>query len=172
MISQNDPRERKTVVERKNRLDGTSQDFLCDRLLIERGKRAVLRYTWTKELRVPGTDLVVPKGGFTISQYWADRPYNLYHFLSAPGPARPRTIAYYCNVISATSIADDLVSYDDLVVDVLIDPSGAALVLDEDELPADLPPPQRLVINKALEELTGNTRRLAAEFERETRRWL
>ena len=29
-----------TIVERKNRLDGTSEDFLCDRLLIEPGKRA------------------------------------------------------------------------------------------------------------------------------------
>ena len=160
-----------TVVERKNRLDGTSEDFLCDRLLVEPGKRAVLRYAWTKEVRIPGTDLVVPKGGFTISHYWIDRAYNLYHFLSAPETG-PRTLGFYCNVVGATTISDDLVSYDDLVVDVLIDPSGAALVLDEEELPADLPSPQRIVINRALEELTGNSRRLAVEFERETRRWL
>jgi len=160
-----------SIVERKNRLDGTSEDFLCDRLLIEPGKRAVLRYTWTRELRVPGTDLVVPKGGFTISHYWTDRAYNLYHFLSAPETGA-RTLGFYFNVVGGTTISDDLVSYDDLVVDVLIDPSGAALVLDEEELPPDLPSPQRVIINKALEELTGNSRRLAVEFERETRRWL
>ena len=159
-------------MERKNRLDGTVEDFLCDRLLIEPGKRAVLRYTWTKELHVGGTDLVVPRGGFTVSHYWADRPYNVYHFLSAPEPGGPRTLAYYCNVIGATAIADDLISYDDLVVDVLIYPSGSAVVLDEEELPADLPSPQRAIINKALEDLTGNSRRLAVEIERETRRWL
>lgn len=159
-----------SIVERKNRLDGTVEDFLCDRLLIEPGKRAALRYTWTAERHIMGTDLVVPKGGFTISHYWTDRAYNVYHFLSAP-PA-PHTLGYYCNVVAATTIREDLVSYDDLVVDVLIDPSGGALVLDEEDLPADLAPSYRAVINKALEELTGNSRRLAVEIERESRRFL
>jgi hypothetical protein len=161
-----------SVLERKNRVDGTSEDFLCERLLLEPGKRAVLRYTWTKERRIADTDLVVPQGGFTISHYWTDRPYNVYHFLSAPEAAGPRTLGYYCNVVAATTISDALISYDDLVVDVLIDPSGAALVLDEEDLPADLAPAHRAVINKALEELTGNSRRLAVGFERESRRFL
>ena len=160
------------VVERKNRLDGTFEDFICDRLLIEPGKRAVLRYTWTRERRITGTDLTVPAGGCTISHYWVDRAYNVYHFLSAPEPGGPRTLAYYCNVVGATTIADDLISYDDLVVDVLIHPSGSALVLDEEELPPDLPSPQRIVINKALEDLTTNARRLAFEVERESRRFV
>lgn len=171
-MSQNDLGDGTRVLERKKRLDGTVEDLLCDRLLIEPGKRAVLRYTWTAERRIGETDLVLPKGGFTISHYWTDRAYNVYHFLSAPQPDGPRTLAYYCNVVAATTVADDLVSYNDLVVDVLIDPSGSALVLDEEELPSDLPPPQRAIINKALEELTGNSRRLAVEIERETRRWL
>ncbi len=171
-MMQNDLPKRTSIVERKNCLDGTFEDFVCERLLIEPGKRAVLRYTWQKELRVADTDLVVPKGGFTVSHYWADRAYNVYHFLSAPQPGGARTLGYYCNVVAATTIAQDLVTYDDLVVDVLIDPSGSALVLDEEELPADLPPPQRAIVNKALEELTGNSRRLAAEIERESRRFL
>ena len=155
------------IRERKNRLDGTREDFMCDRLLIEPGKRAVLRYRVTRELRVSTTDLVIPAGGFTISHYWTDRSYNVYHFFSPEG----RTAAYYCNVVAATTIAADLVTYDDLVVDVLIDPSGSALVLDEDDLPTDLAPAYRAVINKALEELTTNGRRIAAEIERESRRY-
>jgi predicted RNA-binding protein associated with RNAse of E/G family len=158
------------IVERKNRLDGTTEEFVCERLLLEPGKRAVLRYTWRKARRIAGTDLVVPQGGFTISHYWTDRTYNVYDFRSAPPDTRP--LGYYCNVVAATTIAEDLVSYDDLVVDVLIDPSGSALVLDEEDLPADLAPAYRSVINKALEELTGNSRRLAAEIERESRRFL
>jgi protein associated with RNAse G/E len=118
----------------------------------------------------------VPKGSFTIGHYWVDRPYNVYHWvrpetLRAQGPLRQgprRTIAYYCNVVSATTIAEDLVSYDDLVVDVLIDTAGSAMVLDEDDLPSDLPSPMRAVINRALEELTGNSRRIAAEIERQS----
>jgi predicted RNA-binding protein associated with RNAse of E/G family len=103
----------------------------------------------------------------TISHYWTARRYNVYHWIHDG-----RTIAYYCNIVGATTIAEDLVSYEDLVVDVLIEPSGASLVLDEDDLPDDLPSAKRVAVNRALEELTGQTRRIAAEIERESRRYL
>jgi predicted RNA-binding protein associated with RNAse of E/G family len=151
------------VVERKNRLDGSHVDFVCERLLLEPQRRAVLRYVVDRDWHIEGADLVVPRGTVTIAHYWAERPYNVYHWRAAD-----RTLAYYCNVVSATSIEADQVSYDDLVVDVLIDPSGSALVLDEEDLPPDLAPSQRAVIARALEQLTGASRRLAVEIERES----
>jgi hypothetical protein len=154
------------TLERKIRLDGTTDDFLCDRLLIEPGERAVLRYVLDRDWQVAGV-LTVPRGSVTISHYWSARPYNVYHWIH-----EGRTLAYYCNIVGATTIADDLVSYEDLVVDVLIEASGASLVLDEDDLPDDLPSVQRGVVNRALEELTGQSRRIAAEVERESRRYL
>jgi predicted RNA-binding protein associated with RNAse of E/G family len=164
-MMQNGRGERMKVLERKVRLDGTTEDFLCDRLLLDPGKRAVLRYELDRDWNVAGV-LVVPRGTLTISHYWIDRPYNVYHWLSAG-----RTIAYYCNVVASTVITEQLVSYDDLVVDVLIDPSGSSLVLDEEDLPVDLAPPRRIVIGRALEELS-QSKRIAAEIERETRRLL
>src|SRR5258706_12847414 len=71
-----------SIVERKNRMDGTSEDFVCDRLLIEPGKRAVLRYVVDRDRHIEGADLIVPKGTATIAHYWTDRPYNVYHWLS------------------------------------------------------------------------------------------
>lgn len=148
------------------RLDGSSEEFLCERLLLEPGKRAVLRYRVDREWRIAGGALVVPAGSVNLAHYWMDRPYNVYQFMAAG-----RTLAYYCNVAEPTVIREDLVEYLDLAVDVLIRPSGEALVLDEDELPPDLAPARRKHIAKAVEELTSGPRRLAASIEEQAKRF-
>ena len=155
------------MLERKIRLDGTHDDFMCERLLLEPGKRAILRYRVDREWRVAGGALVVPKGAQNLAHYWMDRPYNVYQFT-----AGGRTLAYYCNVAEPTAIREDLVEYLDLAVDVLIRPSGEALVLDEDELPPDLAPARRKHIAKAVEELTSGPRRLTSQLEEASRRFL
>ncbi len=124
----------------------------------------MLRYVVDQDRRIEAAGLVVPAGTVTIAHYWVDRPYNVYHWLTGG-----TTIGYYCNVVAATVVSEGLVTYDDLVVDVLIAPSGAALVLDEEDLPPDIAPAYRALINRALEELTGNSRRLAVEIDRESR---
>lgn len=152
-----------TITERKTRLDGSTSDFTCEVLRLDPGKRAVLRYVSDREWVIANTDLRVPPGTVTVGHYWADRPYNVYHWLLGG-----RTLAYYCNVVSRTTIEDGLVGYTDLVVDVLLRPSGAAEVLDEEELPVDLAPEHRLAIAKALEVLIANPRALMREIESET----
>ncbi len=139
-------------------------DFACEALLLEPAKRAVLRYVLDREWTVGDPPLHLRPGMLTIAHYWIDRPYNVYHWLDAG-----RTLAYYGNVGETTEITQAVVAYTDLVVDVLLHPSGATEILDEDELPAHLEPAHRLTIAKALEALITNPRRLAAEIERETR---
>ena len=139
---------------------------MCERLLLEPGKRAILRYRVDREWRVADGALVVPAGSVNLAHYWMDRPYNVYQFM-----AGGRTLAYYCNVAEPTAIREDLVEYLDLAVDVLIRPSGEALVLDEDELPPDLPSERRKYIAKAVEELTSGPRRLISLLEDEARRF-
>jgi protein associated with RNAse G/E len=148
------------VLERKVRLDGTHEEFMCERLLLEPAKRAILRYRVDREWRIADGALVVPAGSVNLAHYWMDRHYNVYQFM-----AGGRTLAYYCNVAEPTAIREDLVEYLDLAVDVLIRPSGEALVLDEDELPPDLAPERRKYIARAVEELTSGPRRLAAQIE-------
>lgn len=154
---------RTTITERKTRLDGSTTEFACEPIVLEPGRRAVLRYVSDREWAIAGTDLRVPAGTVTVAHYWIDRPYNVYHWLVGG-----RTLAYYCNVVTDTRIEPDLVAYTDLVVDVLLRPSGAADVLDEDELPEDLDPAHRLAIAKALEVLIANPRFLIREIEQET----
>ncbi len=152
-----------TITERKTRLDGSVTEFLCEPLDIDPGKRAVLRYVSDRERRIEGTDLRAPAGTVTVAHYWVDRPYNVYHLR-----VEDRTLAYYCNLVADTTVEPALVSYTDLIVDVLLRPSGAAEILDEDELPDDLAPAYRIAIAQALEVLIANPRFLIREIERET----
>jgi predicted RNA-binding protein associated with RNAse of E/G family len=155
---------RTTITERKTRLDGSIVEFVCERLLVEAGRRAVVRYVTTEDRALEGTDLVLREGTITVGHFWTDRPYNVYHWLDSG-----RTVGMYVNISADTQISAEVVSYRDLVVDVLIRPSGALEVLDEDELPPTLEPRWRIAIAKALETCVTEARRLTAEIERETR---
>lgn len=152
------------IIERKIRLDGSVSEYHCERLALEVRRRAVLRYVMDREWVIGDTGVVLRPGQITIAHYWSDRPYNVYHWLDGV-----RTIAYYCNVASDTMIHEDVVSYQDLVVDVLVRPSGETIVLDEEELPTDLAPARRIHIARAVETIGAGSRRLADEIERETR---
>ncbi|MDE3192965.1 MAG: DUF402 domain-containing protein [Chloroflexota bacterium] len=154
------------MVERKRRLDGSAVTFECARSLVVPGSRAVLRYVIEQERALEGATLVLPAGTLTVAHYWVDRPYNVYHWLD-----RGRTLAYYCSIARDTTIAEDEVAYTDLVVDVLLDPAGAATVLDEEELPPDLVPSDRATIARALDQLMSRPSRLVAEIESETGRF-
>ena len=158
-----DSQTRATITERKNRLDGSVVEYVCEPLVVEEGRRAVVRYVTERDRVIEGTDLVLRKGTVTVGHFWTDRPYNVYHWLDGG-----RTVAFYVNIATDTTIEPALITYLDLVVDVLIRPSGALEVLDEDDLPASIEPPYRLAIAKALETCVTEGRRLTAEIERET----
>lgn len=151
------------ITERKTRLDGSVAEFACEPLIVEPGQRAALRYVTDREWIIAGTDLRVAPGTVTVGHFWVDRPYNVYQWLVGG-----RTFAYYCNVAADTVVTADLVAYTDLVIDVLVMPSGAATILDEDELPDDLAPAHRLTIARALEALITDPRGLIREVERAT----
>lgn len=153
-----------TITERKSRLDGSVVEYACEPLAVEVGRRALVRYVSEQDRTLGGTDLVLRKGTVTVGHFWTDRPYNVYHWLDGG-----RTVAFYVNIATDTTIEPGLIAYRDLVVDVLIRPSGAIEILDEDELPPSLEPRYRLAIAKAIEACVTEGRRLSAEIERETR---
>ncbi|MEK6225860.1 MAG: DUF402 domain-containing protein [Chloroflexota bacterium] len=155
---------RAPISERKTRLDGSIVEYTCERLSVEAGRRAVVRYVGEQDRPIEGTDLVLRKGTVTVGHFWTDRPYNVYHWLEAG-----RTVGFYVNIATDTTIEPAMIAYRDLVVDVLIRPSGAIEILDEDELPPSIEPRYRLAIAKAIETCVTEGRRLSAEIERETR---
>jgi predicted RNA-binding protein associated with RNAse of E/G family len=159
--------DRAPITERKTRLDGSVVEYACETLALEAGRRAVVRYISERDRPIEGTDLVLREGTVTVGHFWTDRPYNVYHWLDGG-----RTIALYVSIATDTTIEPGTIAYRDLVVDVLIRPSGAIEVLDEDELPPSIDPRYRLAIAKALETCVTEGRRLSAEIERETRAML
>lgn len=157
--------ERQTVIERKTRLDGTTEEFVCDALELLPGKRAVLHLRLDRDWDVAGV-LKVPAGTSTYAHYWIDRPYNVYHWVN-----EGRTLGYYVNIADGVTIESDVVAYRDLVLDVLIRPGGALEVLDEDELPADLETGARRSIADAMEVVVTGAKGLMREVEESTARY-
>lgn len=116
------------VLEVKRTLAGAVHTFPC-RAAELTPRRAVLLHT----LRHPGRvdDLTLPTGTVTVAYYWADRPYNVYHWIAPSGD----TLAYYFNLSGPVRIADSRVEWEDLAVDVLVTPDQRVRVLDEDQIP-------------------------------------
>ncbi|GGL43597.1 DUF402 domain-containing protein [Sporolactobacillus putidus] len=129
------PIKKKTIIERKIRYDGTIAEYSCQRLKIGKDD-AVLYYRLEKSvsLRRGETELTIPEGSHTISFYWTERPYNVYIWIGPEGNYR----GSYLNIVRNTHISDRVVSYEDLILDVLVLPDGRYSVLDEDELPEPL----------------------------------
>jgi len=150
--------------EIKHRLDGSVAEFECTLVHREAG-HVVIRYDITGEggevagLRLPG-------GTVTYAYYWADRPYNVYHWLLPDGT----TAGYYFNLADQTQIGEDYVEWQDLTVDILITPDGRCQVRDEEELPADVGPAVREKIEQARLEILRSQKRLVEEIENATRR--
>jgi predicted RNA-binding protein associated with RNAse of E/G family len=149
------------VLEVKRRLDGSVRTYSCEAAEIA-ADRAVLLY------RLPGrgrvADLVLPAGTLTVAYYWADRPYNVYHWVAPSG----ETLAYYFNLSGPVRIAPDRLEWEDLEVDVLVTPDGRVRILDEDAVPAAAAARLPEIV-RARERALADWRTVVAEVERASR---
>ena len=150
------------VVELKRTLAGREKTFDC-RLLAGDRRGAVVLFVAPGPMHVHGVDL--PAGTVTFGHFWTDRAYNVYHWTDRSGA----TIGFYFNLADSTRIADGLIEWRDLTVDVLALPSGRLEVLDEHELPPDLDPATRAHIDAGRRAILDDPRRLMDEIERRSR---
>ncbi|MGG0301411.1 DUF402 domain-containing protein [Bacillus albus] len=119
------------IIERKIRYDDTTVDHAC--LLIEAQQDEIVlyhevQYSFTMEAN--DKKLTIPKGSCTIAYYWRNRPYNLYVWRNQEGSY----LGSYFNIVKNTCITDEMVSFEDLILDIMVLPSGEFFILDEDEL--------------------------------------
>ncbi|HYA86218.1 MAG TPA: DUF402 domain-containing protein [Nitrospirota bacterium] len=119
-------------IETKTLLSGAVQQYHCKLLHLETAF-GILRYVIDKEYCIAGIRLMA--GGITTALYWIDRPYTLYIWQLNDS----MDAVYYFNIADSISLLPDEFRWRDLTVDILVDAAGAVHVLDEDELPADLP---------------------------------
>jgi predicted RNA-binding protein associated with RNAse of E/G family len=121
-----------TIIELKRTLTGVEKRFECWQLARSAAHVAVL-WIAPQPMHVHGIDL--PAGTVSFGHFWSDRNYNVYHWMRSDSS----TIGYYFNISDTTELSGDQLRWRDLTVDVLCTPQGRLDVLDEDELPADLP---------------------------------
>jgi hypothetical protein len=131
-----------SIVEIKRTLRGQRKEFRCQ--LVERqADAAIVLFVSTAPYQVG--ELPLPAGTVTLGHFWKNRDYNVYHWLAPSGS----TLAHYFNLAAETSISDDTISWCDLALDVLVRPAAPPVVLDEEDLPADLEPGLRAQIEAA-----------------------
>ena len=135
------------IIERKIRYDGTTIDHAC--LLIEAQQDKIILYhevQYSFTMAANDKKLTIPKGSYTVAYYWGNRPYNLYVWRDQDGGY----LGSYFNIVKNTCITDEVVSFEDLIFDIMILPSGEFFILDEDELPESLEQFEDGYVEKAL----------------------
>ena len=152
------------ILEIKRMLDGREKRFDC-RLLAGAvdGRHAAVLWIAPAPMHVHGVDL--PAGTVSVGHFWADRHYNVYHWLDRAG----ETLGYYFNICDRTRITAGLIEWRDLIVDVLVLPGGRLDVLDEDELPAELPPDVGVHIAAGKQAILAAPAAVMAEIEAASR---
>lgn len=153
------------VLEVKRTLDGAEHTFPCVAVELS-PRRAVLLYVISKGRRI--ADVELPAGTVTVAYYWADRPYNVYHWVSPAGD----TLAWYFNVSGPARIGEGRVEWEDLEVDVLVTPDLRVQILDEDRLPVQLAASQRAAIAAARARVLREYAAVARETEAASRAFL
>jgi len=71
----------------------------------------------------------IESGTGTIEYYWLNRWYNIFRFMKDDDATR----LYYCNINMPPSLRDNVLTYIDLDIDVLVQPDFSYQVLDLDE---------------------------------------
>ena len=71
----------------------------------------------------------IKSGTRTIEYYWLDRWYNIFRFMNEDNAIR----LYYCNINMPPSLKDNVLTYTDLDIDILVQPDFSYQVLDLDE---------------------------------------
>ena len=146
------------ILEIKHTLSGERKEYPS--LLRARGPGwAIIEYTMAHSVTL--ADVVIPSGATSFGYYWADRPYNLYHWLQPDG----MTLAFYFNISEDTEIRADAIEWHDLVVDVLVVPGQEPVVLDQDELPQGLDPARQRTIRRSLATVLASYRRVIGDAE-------
>jgi protein associated with RNAse G/E len=151
------------IVEVKRTLDGKVIEYPAEPLVVE-DRRAVLLYRIEADEVIAGGRTTLPAGTLSFGYFWADRPYNVYHFVVAG-----ETLVYYVNVGRLRSIDDAEVVWDDYAVDVLAFSDGTVEVLDEDEVPETTTQPIRNFIAQATARVVAEIGQIVEEVESETR---
>jgi protein associated with RNAse G/E len=93
-----------------------------------RGELLILDAAFEEEVNHSQLGLI-RRGTVSIEYYWLDRWYNVFRFLEPDGSVRN----FYCNVNMPPSLDQNLLSYVDLDMDIVVAPDLSYEILDMEE---------------------------------------
>jgi protein associated with RNAse G/E len=112
--------------------DGTEHRQWGGQLAGRKNSLLILNAIFDKEVRHPLLGLITP-GTISVEFYWLDRWYNIFRFHQPTGELRN----YYCNINVPPVFHQNVLSYIDLDMDILVEPDLSYRILDEDEFAAN-----------------------------------
>lgn len=115
-----------TVEARK--LDNSVHRRWQARLLEESIDLWVLLGVFADEIKHPLLGVIRP-GTISLEFYWKNLPFNIFRFHEPNGELRN----FYCNVNLPPKMSDNVLSYVDLDIDVLVQPDFSFQTIDLDE---------------------------------------
>jgi PncC family amidohydrolase len=135
-------------------------------LISHDGERITLRAIWTLPTRtLPYVTL--EQGDVFIETFYTNRWYNLFQIHHRNGDLK----GWYADVARPARIANDDIEWDDLALDIWMDPGGTMIILDEDEFEAlsrMLPPNEAASARGAVAHIQDELRMHWRRFANET----
>lgn len=117
-----------TILVRSCKYDGSEHRRWPAQLLKQEGSLLVLDAKFPDEVvhDLLGT---IASGTHSLEYYWLDRWYNVFRFAQPNGGLRN----YYCNVNVPATFDNDVLSYVDLDLDILVEPDFSCRILDVED---------------------------------------
>ena len=115
-------------VQKKNPAGEVTYQYEGD--LIARDENSITLEALFDRADMPFQDVVFKTGDRFVEYYYADRWYNIFEIFDRDDG---QIKGWYCNVGKPAVIADGVVSYVDLALDLWVSVDGKQTVLDEDE---------------------------------------
>ena len=123
---------KRAVTVQTYKYDGTEHRRWSAQISRQEDSLLVLDAKFEEEIRHPLLGTVAPET-LSIEYYWLDRWYNVFRFVEPTGELRN----FYCNVNVPPVLQNNVLSYIDLDMDVLVAPDFSYSILDEDEFAAN-----------------------------------
>lgn len=118
----------KAITVRTYKYDGTEHRHWSAQISLQQGSLLVLDAKFEDEIQHPLLGTISPET-LSIEYYWLDRWYNIFRFVQPEGELRN----FYCNVNVPPVFQENVLSYIDLDIDILVAPDFSYNILDEDE---------------------------------------
>lgn len=156
----------KTMIERKIRYDSSIVEYRCKLLHLDQMKITLLHKVEKSFVMSKNNHrLKIPVGAYTFAYYWLDQPYNLYFWREPSG----KYLGSYFNIVRKNDIQNNLVLFEDLIIDLVVKPDGTSYILDQEELPLPLQTFENGYVDDALKMLLERKDSIIEEVKAETK---